>query len=68
MKKEDRYAKAADIHLKLGQFKDFCELQKKLGNYEKALAFAPKVSLAYWEECLKEYTKSLEAEPTEELV
>jgi hypothetical protein len=47
-KKEDRLKEAADVFLKCGRFKDFCEVQCELGNYKKAMAFAPAVSIEYW--------------------
>jgi hypothetical protein len=50
-KKEDRLAEAANLMLKSGNFKEYCEIQMSLGNYEDAIAYAPKVSLAYWEQC-----------------
>ena len=47
-KKEDRLKEAASVMLKCGRFRDFCEIQCQLGNYKKAMAFAPKVSIEYW--------------------
>lgn len=47
-KKEDRLLEAANLYLKSGNFQEYCELQKELGNYEEALSVAPKVSLQYW--------------------
>jgi len=32
----------------------------QLGNFEKAIACAPKVSLKYWQNCMKLYTEHLE--------
>ena len=31
----------------------------ELGNYEDAIAVAPKVSLRYWQKCVDRYTESL---------
>jgi len=31
-------------------FKDYCEVQFELGNHAKAMAFAPAVSIDYWQE------------------
>ena len=31
-----------------------------LGNYEDAIAYAPKVSMNYWKECVKNYQTKLE--------
>ncbi len=49
-KKEDRLAEAAKLHLRCGQFREFCEIQVKLGNFEQAMAFAPAVSIEFWQE------------------
>jgi hypothetical protein len=48
-RKEDRLKEAANVYLKSGRFKDFCEVQCELGNYKKAMAFAPAVSIEYWQ-------------------
>lgn len=47
-KKEDRLKEAASTYLKCGRFRDFCEMQCELGNWKKAMAFAPAVSIEYW--------------------
>jgi hypothetical protein len=49
-KKEDRLQEAAKLYMRSGNFKGFCEVQFELGNYKKALAFAPQVSIEYWQE------------------
>ena len=52
-KKEDRMKEAAKLMLKSGNFKEYCEIQMQLGNYEMAIAVAPKISLKYWQTCIK---------------
>jgi len=47
-KKEDRLQEAANNFLRTGQFRQDCEIQFTLGNYKKAMAFAPSVSIEYW--------------------
>jgi hypothetical protein len=47
-KKEDRLLEAANLMIKSGNFEEYCEIQKELGNYEDAISVAPKVSLIYW--------------------
>ena len=47
-KKEDRLQEAANNFLQTGQFRQYCEIQFQLGNYKKAMAFAPAVSIEYW--------------------
>lgn len=54
-KKEDRLAEASNLMLKSGNFQEYCEIQMSLGNYEDAIAYAPKVSLNYWKDCVEKY-------------
>lgn len=54
-----RMEKAANIHLKLGNVKEYCEIQIKLGNWERAISVAPARSLAYWQELAARYSKHL---------
>mmetsp|Transcript_17137 Transcript_17137/g.30766 ORF Transcript_17137/g.30766 Transcript_17137/m.30766 type:complete len:1177 (-) Transcript_17137:8002-11532(-) len=65
-KKEDRLSKAANMFLRLGDFKGFCEIQIELGNYEKALAFAPRVSMEFWEQVAVRYAESLKQKNIED--
>ena len=59
-KKEDRLQEAAKNHLRVGNFREFCEIQFELGNYKKAMAFAPSVSIEYWQELAERHTAVLE--------
>jgi hypothetical protein len=43
-----RIQEAANIRLRLGDIKQFCELSIDLGRWEKAIAVAPAVSIEYW--------------------
>ena len=61
-KKEDRLAEAARLNLISGNFQQYCEVMIQLGNFEDALAVAPKVSLKYWQKCLELYRQHLSAE------
>lgn len=73
-KKEDRLAEAATLMLKSGNFKDYCEIQIQLGKFEDAIAYAPKVSLEFWKQCIEKYHQKLQYEasnmenPTDEFV
>jgi hypothetical protein len=49
-KKEDRLEEVAKISLSCGNIREFCEIHFELGNYAKAMAFAPGVSIEYWQE------------------
>jgi len=60
-KKEDRLKEAANVMLKSGRFRDFCEIQCQLGNWKKAMAFAPAVSIEYWQELSERHTEELRA-------
>ena len=59
-KKEDRKRKGAELYLKLGNYKEFCEIMIELGEFDRALAFAPAVSMGYWKECMQKYGEWLE--------
>ncbi|XP_015769456.1 PREDICTED: WD repeat-containing protein 17-like [Acropora digitifera] len=52
-KKEDRIKEAASLHVKLGQLQRYCELMVELGEWDKALAVAPGVSMSYWRELME---------------
>jgi hypothetical protein len=54
-KKDDRLREAAKIHLKTGNFYQYCEIQVKLGEWERALAFAPAHSPEYWQSLAERY-------------
>ena len=58
-KKEDRLKEAARLNLVSGNFQQYCEIQMQLGNYEDALAVAPKVSLKYWQKLIELYRQNL---------
>ena len=58
-KKEDRMLEAARLNLKSGNFQKYCDIQMQLGNFEDAMAVAPKVSLRYWQKCLDAQRKNL---------
>ena len=64
-KKEDRMQEAARLNLISGNFQQYCEIQMQLGNYEDALAVAPKVSMKYWQRSLERYREHLAAEMTQ---
>ena len=40
-------------------------MQKELGNFEDAIAVAPKVSLQYWQQCVAQYTGYLKEQLNE---
>ena len=58
-KREDRLAEASSLMLKPGNTKEYCEIQLSLANYEDAIAYAPKVSMNYWKECVQKYQMKL---------
>lgn len=58
-KKDDRLKESAKTHLKLGNLRQYCELMIKLGNWERALAFAPGFCLDYWQNVAQRYAQHL---------
>jgi hypothetical protein len=61
-KKEDRLHEAARLFLRSGNFRDYCEVQFELGEYNKAMAFAPAVGIEYWQELAERHTSILRKE------
>lgn len=61
-KKEDRMREAARLNLISGNFQQYCEIQIQLGQFEDAIATAPKVSMKYWQRCLERYREHLAGE------
>jgi len=64
----DRQQKAADIHLKLGNVKEYCEIMIQLGKWERAIAVAPARSLGYWQELSRRYADHLRSKKLVEAV
>ncbi len=54
-KREDRLVAASQLMLKAGNIREYCEIHIKMGNFEDAIAYAPKVSLDYWNQCVSKY-------------
>ena len=67
-KKEDRLAEAARNYIRTGQFREYCNIQFKLGNYSKALAFAPAVSIEFWQELSEEHVRILQEKESGDVV
>jgi hypothetical protein len=59
-KKEDRLEEAARLYLRAGNFRDYCETLFELGQYSKAIAFAPAVGIEYWQELTERHAILLE--------
>ncbi len=58
-KKSDRILEASKIYLKLGEYEKCCENLIKVNEWEKALAYAPKVSMDHWQSLVKRYSEHL---------
>ena len=56
----------ANLYLKIGNYKKFCEVQIKLGKWERALSFAPAVSREYWESLVQNYATACQETDIEE--
>ena len=61
-KKEDRLNEAAKLFLRCGMIKEYCETMFMIGNYERALCFAPSISIEYWQELAERHAEILEKE------
>jgi hypothetical protein len=48
--KKECLEETARMYLSCGRIKDYCEVQFEIGNYAKAMSFAPAVSIEYWQE------------------
>lgn len=58
----DRLQEAALIHLKLGNVKEYCEIMRSIGEWERAIAVAPAVSPAYWQQLCRQRANELAAQ------
>jgi len=67
-KKEDRLAECAKMYLKLGDVKQYCEIMISLNQWEKAIAYAPYVSIEYWQNCVKRYADELKKSASEDAI
>uniref|UniRef100_A0A3Q2XAF2 WD repeat domain 17 n=1 Tax=Hippocampus comes TaxID=109280 RepID=A0A3Q2XAF2_HIPCM len=66
--KEERLKEAGDIHLRLGQIQRYCELMVELGQWEKALAVAPGVSMKYWKKLMQRRADQLIMEDNDDAI
>lgn len=67
-KKEDRIREAANLHVKIGQLQRYCELMVELGEWDRALAMAPGISMDYWKELMERRTTQLMREDDDSAV
>ncbi|XP_048589465.1 WD repeat-containing protein 17 isoform X2 [Nematostella vectensis] len=56
---DDRLTKAALIHVRVGQLQRYCELMVQVGQWDKALAVAPGVSMEYWKTLIQRRAEQL---------
>ncbi|KAK7486957.1 hypothetical protein BaRGS_00021773 [Batillaria attramentaria] len=66
--KEEQLREAANIHIRMGNIQRYCELMVELGEWERALAVAPGVSLKYWKSLAQRYSDFLVKENTEDVI
>ena len=64
-KKADRMLEAGKLYLKIGNYEQYCESLISIGNWERALAFAPAVSMEYWQSLTKKYAEYQASEQPE---
>ncbi|XP_068702720.1 WD repeat-containing protein 17-like [Montipora foliosa] len=67
-KKEDRIRGAASLHIKIGQLERYCELMVELGEWDRALAVAPGVSMDYWRDLMERRATQLMREDNDAAV
>mmetsp|Transcript_71803 Transcript_71803/g.191534 ORF Transcript_71803/g.191534 Transcript_71803/m.191534 type:complete len:1269 (+) Transcript_71803:67-3873(+) len=60
-KKDDRLRKAADILLRIGDIRGYCECMRECGQWERAISIAPAVSQKFWFEMCQRYAQQLDA-------
>eukprot|EP00057_Strongylocentrotus_purpuratus_P025354 XP_011679828.1 PREDICTED: WD repeat-containing protein 17 [Strongylocentrotus purpuratus] len=60
--REEKVREAARLHMKLGEVQRYCELMVELGEWEKALAVAPGISMEYWKQLAERYAENLSAD------
>ncbi|XP_056009977.1 WD repeat-containing protein 17-like isoform X2 [Ostrea edulis] len=68
LSREGRLREAAKIYIQLGNLQRYCELMVELGEWERAIAVAPGVSMDYWKSLTKRYAQYLSKEDDESLI
>eukprot|EP00462_Mataza_sp_D1_P000592 CAMPEP_0175092440 /NCGR_PEP_ID=MMETSP0086_2-20121207/2465_1 /TAXON_ID=136419 /ORGANISM="Unknown Unknown, Strain D1" /LENGTH=1197 /DNA_ID=CAMNT_0016365305 /DNA_START=336 /DNA_END=3929 /DNA_ORIENTATION=- len=58
-KPSERTQAAADIHLGLGNVKEYCNIMIELGQWERAISIAPSHSIGYWQDLSLKYAEHL---------
>ena len=66
--KEDLLREAAHLEISLGNIQHYCEILIQLGEWDKALATAPGVSMNYWKTLTQKRALALMAEDKDETV
>ena len=66
--REERLQEAAAIEVRLGNLQRYCELLVQLGEWEKALAVAPGVSMVYWKSLAQRRAQQLMQEDNDNTV
>ncbi|XP_071125109.1 WD repeat-containing protein 17-like [Mytilus edulis] len=66
--REEHLKESAKMHMQLGNIQRYCEVLVELGQWEKALAVSPGVSLEYWKSLTKRYALRLIKDESDEVV
>lgn len=66
--KEERLRQAAKLYIHLGNVQRYCEVMVELGEWVKALALAPSVSMDYWTKLNSRYCAALLMEDDDDVV
>ena len=64
----EQLKEAAKLYLKIGKVKSYCEIMCEVGEWDKAIALAPAVSMDYWKDLTARYAKSLVESESEDVV
>ncbi|KAG2385897.1 hypothetical protein C9374_003046 [Naegleria lovaniensis] len=64
----EQLRESAKQYLKIGKMKNYCEIMCEIGEWEKAIAVAPSVSLDYWRDLTARYAKTLSENENEEVM
>ncbi|KAI9197513.1 WD40-repeat-containing domain protein [Polychytrium aggregatum] len=57
-----RLQRMASQYIRLGLFREYCQLLVALGRWESAIAFAPHVGIEFWKELIRQYAAKMLAE------
>eukprot|EP00746_Dinoflagellata_sp_MGD_P032912 gnl/MRDRNA2_/MRDRNA2_178406_c0_seq1.p1 gnl/MRDRNA2_/MRDRNA2_178406_c0~~gnl/MRDRNA2_/MRDRNA2_178406_c0_seq1.p1 ORF type:complete len:538 (+),score=120.03 gnl/MRDRNA2_/MRDRNA2_178406_c0_seq1:32-1615(+) len=60
-KREERLLQAAQILLRIGEIRQYCQTMCQIGKWERAICIAPAVSMEFWRQLCAEFAESQRA-------